>query len=408
MLYLEDKKALNYELAELSNSGINYSFLRFSGNSKEIGDIDILTSNLGLSKKVLIKNGFIKVSASGFMKFIEKYDDWIHLDVNNEQLKDLGFDSKGIKKLISRRCDDNSLAYQDQLIILLLEVFFKNKLIKEKYDHLLYLIDVSLKDHLKKFYSEVRTVNEKDFKDFISKLITCKTNIEIKKFLEGYHKADKKRLRDYPTRALSKLSWIKKNWRPIVLVGPDGSGKSTLTAKLSQTKWLRNDVIYMGPSSEEYSAKIVYKVMNILFQQKKLNRPNSIKGVIIRLIWHFINYLDFWLRYSRILKNAFNGKISICDRYPFDMYFRSHSKLDKIVYSTFFIKPRLVFLCDGDPKKIYERKPEELTTSNIDQTLKLYKQHFQSNKQRVVLLNTTQKSVNESLQIILRTLVRMK
>ncbi len=140
------------------------------------------------------------------------------------------------------------------------------------------------------------------------------------------------------------------NFKIIVFLGVDGSGKSTLIDSIVKKNRLKFKKIHFNP---DYFQKKNKQITNPHLKKKR----GKIFSLLKIMYW-VINYQIF-----KILN--FNSKnIYIFDRYIYDIIldplryrFSLPNKLTKL-FIKFIIKPDLIILLTGNPYKIYSRKKE--------------------------------------------------
>lgn len=165
-------------------------------------------------------------------------------------------------------------------------------------------------------------------------------------------------------------SFVKKVLRPygklVVLVGPDGSGKTTLASKLLETLprllFVKGHYVY-------YRFGILPELKSIFGASltKRCGGDNKVQAgqplSAIRAILMTLYYsLDFALGYFKVLFWKARGHIIVTDRYYYDYYLQPHWKNAPRWFLRFceiaVPKPDLILFLYCQPELIRKRKPE--------------------------------------------------
>ena len=401
-----DKRFIN-TLKELSNFKISYALLRKPQFWNNSGDIDIIVKMNPALFISLEQMGYCRSkNSSGFIKFSTSTKSWIHLDINYPLSINNNFaDEDFYDFLLSTKYKDEDGIYRiDKTLESLLYLFHAslNKgFINSKYRHLLYSND--LNDQILSECCFSKEVDLKLIKDYLLSIREKKLSEKevIKKICKIY-----KRNNNFFKRRSDRIKNFLKGPRPIVFLGPDGAGKSTLVNIIKDIKWPNIQTVYMGPSRDSEMNKFFIKVMKNLEMIREENNKNTFIGFLSRVLWKTFCYFDFLQRILRNNLKVSSGTILICDRYPCDMYFRKPNLLNKILYLDLFLKPHIVFLCIGDPSEIHKRKPE-LTKKEIDFFIYNYKRVLNLYNIEFIELNTTEYSIEYLIKVILSTLYNL-
>ena len=127
----------------------------------------------------------------------------------------------------------------------------------------------------------------------------------------------------------------------ISLIGPDGSGKTTIANELSK-RIQNSEVIYMGRAKSN-----VNKISSKIKERKPW----------MYFIASFLYFVDLLIKYWFYVFPLRFKKVVITDRYISDMYLMKHvPKFLKKVYLFFTPKPTFTFYLWNDVEVLHQRK----------------------------------------------------
>tara|TARA_Y100000589_G_scaffold151522_1_gene144485 strand:- start:2382 stop:3599 length:1218 start_codon:yes stop_codon:yes gene_type:complete len=390
-------------LKELSNNNINYALLRKPYNWVNTVDLDIIVEKSIKIDSKLNKLGYSKkCNSNTFIKYDFDYGKWIYIDINDplkfgcyyadksffeELLKTKYLDQEGIYRI--------STTYEG--ILYLLHSAIDKGIISSKYRYLIYENHIN-KSFLIKYNDQVNLFQIYQY------LLILRDNPKRERYvIRNIRKKFIKINLDFIFRKFVRLKNFLKGPRPIVFLGPDGSGKSTLVNILKDLRFPNIKLIYMGPLRESEMNKLLFKITSLIHIKREKYQKKSFLGIVIRVFWYSLCYLDLSLRVWSKNFYVSSGGVLICDRYACDIFFRQQNNLIKIIFLNFFLRPRFVFLCVGNPQKIFSRKPE-IPINQIKDLIKNYRKTLKDYNIDYLELNTTENSIKIIIRDILNKL----
>ena len=229
-------------LKELTKNNLNYVLLRRPKLSEPNGDVDILVKDISEANKLLIKLGYICFSKgknnAKFLRFDHDLDKWTHLDVqSNIKLKTFWTPDSFTNILLNSKVIENGiyvLVSSHEKIITILHAGVNKGFYDKEYFERISCIDISELEIFIDSYSFL-PLNTK----VLLNLIDAFTKGEIKEsvvinYLNKYFPEHKKTLKNYTNRLINRISSFFCFQRGVAILGPDGSGKSTLVKPLSK------------------------------------------------------------------------------------------------------------------------------------------------------------------------------
>lgn len=413
---------LEKELLFLHNIGLNYCLIREPEDWDSSLDIDILVNNISKASKILIKNGYFCYRNISFHAWFLKYDvdakHWIHLDMHyGLKFGEITFPEKYINRLLCNPEFNDvgipKIKKGDYFILL----FFHSIIDKNNLDG----------KHKKQFNSDLefkifKTLNKhyyflpkplehylQKLKKWINKEITSYSILTSVRVQFGIKNNEYNVISQSLLRVKRRVKGLLKTSNMITVVGPDGSGKSSITNAISNLPNIPIKLQYMGPAPNQDAKTIFFlkKILSKLNKQKENFSSNSILGKIIRLLWHFSNYTDLIIRLYRNLWHASGDGVVVFDRYACDMYIRDNKYFNELTYIKFFPKPKRVALCFGSAVHINHRKPE-LKIEEINEAFSLYKRIFDKYEIKFEEINTTNTSIKGSVETLAKIIMKVR
>lgn len=174
----------------------------------------------------------------------------------------------------------------------------------------------------------------------------------------------------------------------ITLVGPDGTGKTTLATKVAE-HFENITYLYFGSNVDNRNYKYFEKFI-------KKNRPGKFLTAL-KYLFIFMNDVH----YLRLAKEIH----VISDRCPIDKYVATkiHNKKYRHFYHKLILKflpePDLIILLEGDLETIYLRK-KEISIDVISKMITYYREYINKHDLNFRVIDTTKNDIDESYQIL--------
>lgn len=203
----------------------------------------------------------------------------------------------------------------------------------------------------------------------------------------------------------------------VVLIGPDGSGKTTiansLIEEIKEKKSCFTKSYYLHgrfgilPDLSSIFGKKGRDVKEIRFgiEENKEIKPHSSLRITIYMVYYFFDFLLGQLKLNYL---KYTNTCIVADRYFHDYFYQEHfvnyPKVFRFIYFKILPQPDLVLFLDANPEEIHKRKPE-LTVSRIQAQQKNIKQLF-NYIDNITSVNTSQ-SLMETVNAV-KTIVNTK
>ncbi|MGH7451030.1 MAG: AAA family ATPase [bacterium] len=195
-------------------------------------------------------------------------------------------------------------------------------------------------------------------------------------------------------QALQIKAWLQKWWGAprgvlIVLLGPDGCGKSTLIQKLRErlrAAALTTDTVYLGPWGQSVLPlqKLLsrfnitpYRAEDKAFYSGKAAKREVPRGWAMwkqnakAWLYYLAVAIELWYRYRKlVLPRLRQGRVVLADRYIYDLLVGYKSRPMDYHWGIRrwlcrrFSRPHLTLLLDAPPEVIHRRKPQ-FSTENL-------------------------------------------
>ncbi|MDI6701326.1 MAG: hypothetical protein QME48_08905 [bacterium] len=308
--------------------------------------------------------------------------------------------------------------------IILLKELLQHGKVKEKYKDIIKEYssadrDIFLKSIYKSFggstaYSILKMAINEEWKDLEQKANKLKLILFLRAFLHPL-----KQLRNwlYYLRAQFRRFFINSRGIFLVLIGPDGSGKSTTSNNLidSEIKRLFQKKYYFHghfPFLPELKKIVVFFRGNKNMAQPSENVGSSKPLMTLRSMIYPIYYgFNYFLGHFFIWKEKARGNLIIFDRYFYDyliqrQYINCPRWLLNLITKV-IPKPDVIVYLKNSPETIYNRKPE-LTIEEIERQVEVCEHIVRRFKNNVVIETTTPEEVTEKIQRVIVNKMREK
>ena len=411
-------RALADELCGLQKLGASFAIINESAIREHHKDIDLVWSAQDKPDEILRANGFQPIYPKFghlWVKFLEASDQWIVLDISNKYKMISSYLSrKEIDELINRSRAANKypnikvLTDYDYCLYLILKGSLQDRNLSGKHQQIITnLISKDLKsathqgfEHLYcklprkpgyyfDLFNGAKSANQEEFRRIrgcIRKSFGCRANR-----VWGLR------------RVIARLQAHLAKPKLVAIIGPDGSGKSSVVSELKKLPFV--SVKYMGPGQQQKDIIPTLKsAMTVLDYGRHRYQKGNPAGIIFRLAYLLIIYLDLNIRYLQQRYGANTNNIIFFDRFIFDVYIRNPDNLRKALFCKLSFKPQHVILLKGNAEEIYARKPE-LTVPSIERTYSQYHRLFTQNKIPYSEVASTGCSKAETLNKIMEQLV---
>jgi thymidylate kinase len=378
----------------LERDGIEYALLRGDGEPQGVKhsvEVDLLVSSRQLARleSALHAAGFVSIPSWGysphhfFVVYDEIRDRWLKLDV----VTDLCFGSpirslrvNGAALLLGRRVRRGNvyvLSPEDELLALLLHCLLDKGEFEGPYRRRL----VSLLEQVRSDPSSarnaaalaqrvvspalswvflVRAIEAEDWE----LLLSHRRDLAWRFFRRRFLSTIWRELVGRCGRRLRPLLFAM--FRPglaVVLLAPDGGGKTTLAQRLAKEDFIRARVVYMGMNAD--SSTVGLPITPWLQRRLKLARgkPQGLSGLILKGL-SFLNRLaEQWYRVGVALYHKSRGRFVIFDRFVYDSWLagrplKGWKRLRRSLLEVGWPKADLVLVLDAPAEQLYKRKQD--------------------------------------------------
>ncbi len=386
-------------LRQLAEGGVRFALLRRPPRWQDAGDIDILAPDAAAVDKALLDSGYLRHSASPSSRKYLRYDydvqRWIHLDVQPSLFFGMIEAPRAfLESLLSaaRMSEEGipCLDPVDEALLLLFHLGLDKGSLRSKYSDALHcLTPDAIASRSEKYLFLPKPLDEYVRLFDAARRGTLRERAVLKSIRRSFGLARSRRSVWSITKGAGRrIGRLFRGPNPIVFVGPDGSGKSTLTEPLGRLRWPVARRQYMGPARES-EMRAGFRVMMRFWDsvRQRFGKTHPV-GFLSRCLWQMTCYCDYLDRVLRHMPFWCRNGVVIFDRYACDMYFRKPTKWNELLFIRMFPRPRFAFLCVGDAEAIHRRKPE-LQPQEIERTIALYRERLARHAIVYTEINTT-------------------
>jgi thymidylate kinase len=317
------------------------------------------------------KQEFIKVMKDISKELDLKIINFFTIDKNIYRLDFVFFDENNNLDTIELDC--LLLGNEENLYKLNADYFLDNYQVKELEEYKFNTVE-PLKEY--EYYIKKKAYKNSDIKIHYKYLQELQSNKSIKDIDELYDF-----WRDYFSSNLYKTKYItnkislthkrlfEKPSLTISILGPDGSGKSTIIDKLFKQNIFRNKYYFhLKPLKQKRSENVVCE------DPHKFPLYNSLKSYV-KLLYFIFQYSFGWIK--NITPLGFKSSLIVFDRYYDDILadhkrYRYGGRLSVVKFIRNFIpKPDIYFILTTDAHIIHNRK-KEVTFEELERQIKEY------------------------------------
>jgi len=354
-------------------------------------DIDFI---VGLNYKTMLQ--FIK-------KFVHKYNIYLFntylIDIDIYRF-DIGFFENEIFERVELDCTCNSKG-KDFLQIKTSQLLRKRILVNVKEND---FYKISNQDEIE-YYLKKKAFKLMDISNYLDYFQSLDKSVNIEQ-LESQYNNYYKYFQSNSFKIKFKISKLillfyrlrNKQALVISILGPDGSGKSTIIEKIEQYPFfIYNYYFHLKPIGRDESKSVTIDDPHA--------KPvySSLKSYL-KLFYFIYQYNFGWIK--NILKLKIKSSLVIFDRYYDDLlvdnkrYRYGGSKTVAKIARLFIPKPDLYFILTADPKVIYERK-QEVPFEELERQVKAYRELADGKRYFNIDVNKTPEEIVKEITVII-------
>lgn len=399
------------ELLNIQNHGQEFCLVHERDVFRSGKDIDLVIKDPVRFTDTIRELGYYPLTGHHWIKYIAAGKVWMVIDLSDKY----SFFSHHMKAADYAAIIDSSIpTCADPRIKKLSDLdlavytLFKGALVRGYYPaKYVRIIDTITQEQLHEFGSERYRFLPKPLSDYCDDFASAKNNDGA---LENFIAQTQRELNKSPHRR----SWCSRfvlrarrlffRNRAIAVVGPDGSGKTSIVQELSKLPLVH--VKYMGPGQGDSEILPLFRAVRDRFDRLRHRwRKGTIRGNAVRLAYLLVVHCDLLFRFYSQKWKWDGGDIVVFDRFAFDVYIRNPDIIRKVLFVHLFPMPRVVVLLEGDPEKIHQRKPE-LSIDEITDTYRRYTEIMNLKRTQCLTIQTTDHTTAQSVMAIVEGLFR--
>lgn len=178
----------------------------------------------------------------------------------------------------------------------------------------------------------------------------------------------------------------------VIIIGPDGVGKSTLLSEIGNSLPVKSTSGYLGIGKEGWVFASAQRL-----SKKRKSRVSS------ALFWYLVLPVELSIRRLLILLKGRGGVILI-DRVPGKPLLGNI--VLRLLYRTLLPCPCMVVLLTGDPKQVAARKPDETTPERTEREIAKWERVANSlGAESILEIDTTLHDINTCSNLVVEAIL---
>ena len=319
-----------------------------------------------------------------------------------------------------------TLSDEDAFIMYLCHSILGKRMFKEKYKYILFSLTKKnldkpyIEKNLKRIFNKkiakrlMKLVYKNDFKAIQKKTYSLVSYYILKK-PKNWIIFTKLSFRWFfsrkycPLKKIPLIKYLVPGTPMISIIGPDGSGKSTMSEMLVKIlKKSERDVELVYGGRGKSNIIPIKRIGNIYkkVEKKKMKKKSFIKTIIYTIAAP-IYTLDLLIRYFfKIMPKRRSEKIVVTDRYASDILLMANVPLwIKKILLSLFPKPTLTFYVYNTPEELYKRKGHSI--EDLKRQLSLFPTLQKKFKAIPIKTQNKKKDFEKIAEITFRKLIKL-